>query len=153
MKGREIRLINQLRKNSRRSLTKISIDAGMPLTTAFKILKRLEGRTIRKNICLVNFAQLGYAFKVCIFLSTNSKDELKNLLTDQPNINTFLRLSGDFDYYAEFLFKDMAGYKDLIDELNDSELVKKMSIHFVTDVKKEEFQIGKEEVSENEKEY
>jgi len=154
MKPREIRLVNELRKNSRRSLTEISHNADMPLSTVFKAVSRLyKGQVITKNICLINFAQLGFPYKLGIFLTTNKKDELKKFLTEHPNINALLRLSGDYDFYVELIFKDMAGLQDFADELKELEIAKKISMHFITDVKQEEFQIGKKEVSENEKGY
>jgi Lrp/AsnC family leucine-responsive transcriptional regulator len=143
MKERDMRLVNEMRKNSRRSLTAISMNIDMPLGTVFKAVNRLYKRqVIMKDTCLIDFAKVGFPLKLGVFIRTNAKDELKKSLEDHPNLNAFLRLSGDYDYYAEFLFKDMIAYKDLIDELNDSELVKKMSPHFITDVKHEEFRIG-----------
>jgi len=142
MKERDLRLVNELRKNSRRSLTAIGMNIHMPLGTVFKAVNRLyKGQVIMKDTCLIDFAKLGFPLKIGVFIRTNAKDELKKSLEDHPNLNAFLRLSGDYDYYAEFLFKDMVSYKDLIDELNDSELVKKMSTHFLADVKQEEFNV------------
>jgi DNA-binding Lrp family transcriptional regulator len=153
MNDREIRIIDELRKNSRRPLTDLAKVTDTPLSTVFKTLATVEKRAIKKHACIVDFKQLGYPFKVGMFLATGNKTELTKLLENHPNLNTLLRLSGDYDFYAELIFKDMAQYQNFMDEGNDSELLNKMSIHFVTDVKQEEFQIGKKEVSENEKEY
>ena len=150
MKPREIRLVNELRKNSRRSLTEISHNADMPLSTVFKAVNRVyKGQVITKNICLIDFAQLGFPYKLGIFLTTGKKEELKKFLTEHPHINTLLRLSGDYDFYAELIFKDMAGLQDFADELKELEIARKMGMHFVTDVKQEEFQIGERGVSED----
>jgi Lrp/AsnC family leucine-responsive transcriptional regulator len=143
MNERDVRLVNEMRKNSRRSLTNIGMNIDMPLGTVFKAVNRLyKGQVIIKDTCLIDFAKIGFPLKIGVFIKTNAKDELKKSLEDHPNLNAFLRLSGDYDYYAEFLFKDMTAYKDLMDELNDSEMVKKMSPHFVTDFKQEEFRMG-----------
>jgi len=145
MKEREIRLVNEFRKNSRRSLTNIGMNIDMPLSTVFKAVNRLyKGQVITKNICLIDFAQMGFPYKLGIFLTTGKKDELKKFLAEHTNLNTLLRLSGDYDFYVELIFKDMAGLQDFADELKDMQLIKKISIHFVTDVKQEEFKIGGE---------
>lgn len=154
MKEREIRLVNELRKNSRRSLTNIGMNIDMPLNTVFRAVNRLyKGQVITKNTCLIDFAQLGFPYKLGIFLTTGKKEELKKFLTEHSHINTLLRLSGDYDFYAELIFKDMAGLQDFADELKELEIAKKVSMHFMTDFKQEEFKIGKKEVSDNEKGY
>ena len=150
MKPKDIALVNELRKNSRRSLTEISYNTDAPLSTVFKAVNRLyKGQVITRNVCLIDFAQLGFPYKAGIFLTTGKKDELKNFLVEHPNLNTLLRLSGDYDFYVELVFKDMAGLQDFADELKELEIARKMSMHFVTDVKQEEFQIGERGVSED----
>ena len=141
MKGKEVRLINGLRRNSRSSLTEISCYAGMPLPTAFKALKRLESKAIAKHICLLDFAKLGFPLKLSVFINTDRKKEAIAFLTAQPNLNTLLSLSGDFDFYAELYFKNMASCQDFIEEMKSSECIKNFSHHFVSDVKLEEFVI------------
>lgn len=143
MKGKDPRLVNELRKNSRSSLTDIGRKTDIPLSTVFKAVDRLykEG-VIRKNICLLDFVSLGFPIKAGLFIRTEKKDEVKEFLFYQPSLNTLLKLSGDFDFYAEFLFKDMGSYQDCMDELEELKLVKSISIHFITDVKQEEFRIG-----------
>lgn len=145
MKEKEIRLVNELRKNCRRSLTDISNNAGMPLSTVFKAVNRLyKTQVITKNACLVDFAQLGFPYKVGIFLTTNKKEELKKFLEEHPNLNTLLRLSGDYDFYTELILKTMASLQEFTDELKKLEIIKKITTHFITDDKREEFKIGGE---------
>ena len=139
MRKREIGLINELRRNSRRALTEISWNAGIPLSSAFKMLKRLEAGTIKKNVCLVDFAKLGFPFKMGMFIRANDKGEIASFLSKHPSVNSLLRLSGDFDFFVELIFKDMAGCQDFVEEI--SEISKKTSVHFLTDVKQVGFQI------------
>jgi DNA-binding Lrp family transcriptional regulator len=142
MKPREVKVVDELRKDSRRSLTEISNNADMPLSTVFKAVNRLYKReVITKNACLVDFAQLGFPYKVGIFLTTDKKEDLKEFLAEHLNLNSLLRLSGDYEFYAELIFKDMAAFQDFADELKEAQLIKKISMHFVTDVKQEEFTI------------
>ena len=140
MNEKVISLVNELREDSRRSLTEISCKAGIPLSTAFKMLRRTEGEMIIKNTCLIDFARLGYPLKIGLFLGTGNKRELISLLTNHLNLNSFFRLSGDYDYYAELFFKDLAGFQDFIEEISD--IVKKVSVHFVADIEQEVFKIG-----------
>ena len=81
MTNKEIVIINELRKNSRRSLTDISKDTDTPLSSVFKTVTRLEKTVVRKHTCIVDFAQLGYPLKVGMFITTGKKKELKKLRT------------------------------------------------------------------------
>jgi len=151
MKPREIRLVNELRKHSRRSLTEIGENIDMPLSTVFRAVDKLcKGQIIKRHICLVDFSKLRFPYKAGIFIATNRKDELKGYLAGHPNLNTLLRLSGDYDFYVELIFKDMTALEDLADELREMEIIKKVSMHFLTDVEQEGFKIGGDE---NEKEH
>lgn len=142
MKQREIRLVNELRKNCRRALTEIGRSIGMPLSTVFKAVDRLcKEQIITKHTCLADFKRLRFPYKAGVFIEANRKDGLKNFLAEHPNINTLLRLSGDYDFYAELMFKDMTDFEDFADELRGLEMINKISAHFVSDVKQEEFKI------------
>jgi Lrp/AsnC family transcriptional regulator for asnA, asnC and gidA len=142
MKERKIRLLNELRTNCRRSLTEIGKIIGMPLSTVFKAVDELcKGLIITKHACLVDFAKLCFPYRAGIFIEANRKDGLKNFLAEHPNLNTLLRLSGDYDFYAEFIFKDMTDFEDFADKLRGLEMINKISTHFVSDVKREEFKI------------
>lgn len=146
MTPRQIRLLEELRKNSRRSLTDIGMNTEIPLSSVFKMVRKLEcDEIIEKHITLVDFGKIGYPLKVAIFIKTKHKEGMQDYLKDHPNLNTLLRISGDYNCYAEMLFKDMAEYQDFIDGLDDNEIVQKISTHFLTDVKQEVFKIGSEE--------
>ena len=126
MKQNKIRLLNELRRDSRRSLTEISIRTGIPLSSVFKILARLEKELICRYAAFVDFTKLGYPLKTGVFLKAAIKNELEDFLSRNPSLNTFLRVSGEYDYFAELLFRDMKDCQDFIDSLKDNELIKKL---------------------------
>ena len=138
MRTKEAALANELRKDCRRSLTELGRITGVPLSTVFKSLLRLEKGFISKHTCFPDFAQLGFPLKIGIFFDTHDKAKLAELLQSHPSINTLLRLSGSFNFYAEFLFRDMDEFGEAMDEIKDSGLVRDFSEHFLTDVKQED---------------
>lgn len=145
MKGKEIRLIKELRKNSRQSLTSISDKTGVPLATVFKHVDKLHGKNvIVKDTSLVDFSQLGFPIKIGVFIRAGDKNEVRKFLEEHSSINSLLRLSGDYDFYAELVFENMLRYQDFAEELDRFE-TKSMSMHFLEDIKQEEFKIGEQE--------
>ena len=141
MTRKEIELINALRRDSRTSLTQLGKATDIPMTTVFKIVQRLSKKgLIRKYTCLLDFAELGFPLKAAFLIKTNQKEILKEYLMNHDSLNTLLRLSGDYDFYAEHLFSDMASHTDFADGLMELDVVK-VSTHFLTDVKQEEFSL------------
>jgi DNA-binding Lrp family transcriptional regulator len=144
MKVRQIRLIDELRKNSRQSLTSISQKTGVPLSTVFKLVGRLyKNSVIVKSTSLLDFSQLGFPVRIGVFIKASDKNQVRQFLEEHPNINSLLRLSGDYDFYAELVFENMLRYEDFAEELNGIE-TKSMSTHFLEDVKQEEFKFGEQ---------
>ena len=144
MKGRQIRLIDELRKNSRRSLTSISDKTGVPLSTVFKHVGRLHGKgVIVKDVSLLDFSLLGFPVRIGVFIKASDKNEVRQFLEEHPSINTLLRLSGDFDFYAELVFQNMLRYEDFAEQLNEFD-TKSISVHFLEDVKQEGFEFGEQ---------
>lgn len=141
MKRTDIKVLNELRKNSRTSLTDIGYKLNMPLSTVFKKVTRLEKEIIRRYVSLLDFKETGYLFKVGAFLNAKNKEQLEKFLLEHCSINTLARLSGDYRYYAEFIFKNMREYQEFEEALEERKMVKGYRIHFMTDIKQEEFQI------------
>ena len=142
----DIRLLNEIRKNSRASLTEFAANIDIPLSTVFKKVIRLEKTgVISRHLALIGFEKVGYPFKVGVFLSTNHRDELEDYLKSHQSINTLIKLSGSYDYYAELIFKDMGEYQEFEHAIKNLKIIKANKIHFLTDVKQEAFEIPGDE--------
>lgn len=145
MKKVNIDLVNEVRKDSRRTLTDLAKVTDTPLSTVFKKFDRLHKEGIvKKHACLIDFSMLGYPVKAGILISTHKKDEMKKFLSEHPNMNTLLRLSGDYDFYAELIFENMLRLQDFTEELEEQGIVKKTAVHFVEEVRQEEFKLGEQ---------
>jgi len=143
IKPNDIRLLNEMRKNSRASLTEFATNTGIPLSTVFKKIVRLESSgIISRHLALIDFEKVGYPFKVGVFLSTNERDELEDYLKEHQSLNTLIKLSGAHDYYAEMVFRDMGEYQEFEHAIKNLNIIKRNTIHFLTDVKQEAFRIG-----------
>jgi Lrp/AsnC family leucine-responsive transcriptional regulator len=142
----DIRLLNEIRKNSRASLTEFATNTDIPLSTVFKKVIRLEkSGVISRHLALIDFEKVGHPFKVGVFLSTNERDELEDYLKEHQSINTLIKLSGTYDYYAEMVFRDMGEYQEFEHAIKNLKIIKRNKIHFLTDVKQEAFKIPIEE--------
>ena len=142
MKADDIKLLNEIRKDSRSTLTALAYKTGMPLSTVFKKVIRLERSGIMtRNIALIDFEKIGHPFKVGVFLSTNKREDAEEYLREHPNINTLLKLSGDYDFYAEMIFRDLNQYQEFELAMKNSNIVKRHNLHFLSEIKQEAFEI------------
>ena len=140
MNPKDIEVLNELRKNSRGSLTDIGFKTEMPLSTVFKRVMRLEDKTISRYVSLMNFEAIGYPLKVAAFITTKSMSEANEWLMDHPNINNLFKLT-EGRLYAELLFKSWSDYEDFMDNLTENKAIGTVKTHFMTDIKQETFKI------------
>jgi len=68
LKGRERLLLSHFRRNARESLTTISRETRVPVSTIFDKLKHYERQFIRKHTTLVDFSKLGYMTRANVML-------------------------------------------------------------------------------------
>jgi DNA-binding Lrp family transcriptional regulator len=142
MKERVLRLVDAYREDSRRSLTELAIISGSRLSTVFKTLENLENRTIRRNVSLLNFSTIGFPLKMGFFLSSEDRQGLARFLSGHPNINSLIRLSGDYDFYAELFFPSMLEAEAFSEQLKASKLGKVIMTTFLEDIRQEEFKVS-----------
>lgn len=135
MDDKDLLIIRQLRKNARQSLTKISEETGIPITTVHDRIKLHEKRIIRKHAALVNFTEMGFQGRAHIALKTQ-KDQramLKNYLAGHKNINSLYVINYNFDFLAEVIFRDAKEVNAFVDELNQKFSITAMQIHQIID--------------------
>lgn len=138
---KEITLLKHLRQDSRKSLTKISKETNIPVSTLFEILKRLESKVITRHVSLVDFSKLGYSLQVNYTLNAKNKKELKEFLLNYPNVNSLSTLINGFDFYVECFFRDLKEMNQFKEKLEKFEIKKIKEIFIIDQIKKESFQI------------
>ncbi len=137
MKKKEQLLLQHLRKNSRKSLTEISKETGVPVSTLFDTLKRLEANLITKHFSIVDFSKLGYSIKVNFVLSSKKKKELKAFLVQSQNVNSLSSLINGSDFFAECIFKSLKDMTDFKSQLESFDISDMKEIFIIEDLKRE----------------
>lgn len=145
MKKGELKILQALRENSRRSLTDISNLTRVPLSSVFKKVRKFEEDLIKKYTSLVNFNLLGFAIRVNLILKSKNKDQLKKFLVEHPNVNSLYRISQGFDFFVETVFPSMLEFEDFVEELN-AFVVDKQVFHIIEDLRREDFSLKNEQV-------
>jgi len=138
MKDNDLLILQELRKNARKSLTDIGNETNTPLSTVFKKVIKLEKNLIQKYVTLIDFNATGNGIRINLTLKSKDKVALKEHLMSHPNVNSLYRISQNFDFLVETIFPSMLKFEDFIESINDLICDKKM-FHIIDDLKREEF--------------
>ncbi len=105
---KDIKILSHLRRDSRETLTNISKTTGIPTSTIFDRLRTQEQTLIKRYTALLNFQKLGFKTRVNIILrvDSQSKEVLGSFLANLPSVNTLFKLSDEYDYLVEGVFKN-----------------------------------------------
>jgi len=141
LKEKELILLTHLRKNSRKSLAKISKESSIPISTLFDTLKRLESSIVLKHTSLIDFSKLGYSFRVNFALSSKNKHELREFLMQSYNVNTLSSLINGYDFYVECVFRDLKEMTEFKEKLEKFGLKDIKENFIVEEIKKEGFNL------------
>ena len=142
IKKNELILLSHLRRNARETLTKISRDTRIPVSTIFDKLKRYDNNLIKKATVLLDFQKLGYNTRVTLMLKVpkEQRDNLKNFLIHENNVKSIYRVNNNFDFLMEGIFTSMQDFQEFIENLEEKfEIKDKQMFYILDDIKKEEF--------------
>ena len=142
----DLRILNFLRKNARQTLTNMSRETGVPISTVFDKLKKLENLGIvKRHTSLFDMEKIGYSTHAFVFLKCDDKqnEHLEKCLTENPNINNIARVNGQWDLLFEGFYRDIRDLEVFIEALiNDFKGVELSIHHALKDIKREGFLIG-----------
>lgn len=138
---KDIVLITFLRNNSRENLTKISRLTAIPVSTIFDKVKEFERDLIKKHTSLIDFKKIGFDIKVNMLLKVmrDSREELKEFLLKNENINSVFKVNNGFDFLIEAIFRnmnDMQRFNELLERFN---IEAKQEMFILEDIKREGF--------------
>ncbi len=141
MKRGELRLLVHLRNDARKSLSIISRETGIPVTTLFTMLQRLEEEIITKYVSLIDFGRMGFGVRAFMAVKCPEKgrDDVRKFIIGSRNVDSVFRTNDGFDFLFEAVFRNMSELDDFIEGLDDFRLKKLAVHHIIEEYAKEEF--------------
>ncbi|GIU69485.1 MAG: hypothetical protein KatS3mg002_0721 [Candidatus Woesearchaeota archaeon] len=138
---KDILLMTFFRNNARENLTKISRLTSIPVSTIFDRLKEYEKELIRKHTTLIDFKKIGFDIKVNILFKVKreNRDEFKDFLIKNENINSVFKVNNGFDFLVEAIFKDMNDFQRFNDAIEKFNIETKQEMFILEDIKREDF--------------
>ncbi len=138
-KPKDVVLFSALRKNGRMTLTNISKETKMPVSTVYEKLRNYAGTIIQKYTVLIDFRKLGYSIRVSIVLKALQRDRLLEYLQCNEHVNNAYRINNGYDVLCEGIFKDIHSAEYFIQSLEEYGVSKMEVFYILEDVKREGF--------------
>ncbi len=142
MNKKEKLIISALRQDSRKSLTTMSRELRIPVSTLHEKLQSFKGDLIKRNTALIDFTTLGFNTRANVFIKVEreQRQEVKNFLLKTNCVNTLLKVNNGYDFMIEFIFRHIKDMEDFIEELEQKfKILAKDTFYIVDDIKREEF--------------
>lgn len=139
---KDIKILKELRKNARESLTRMSRKVKIPISTIFDRMSHHQGHLIRKYTCLLDFNELGYHSHATIILrpSPDDKKGITAFLTEHPNVNTLRTLLFDQMLLVDVIFEQANMVDDFMDDLREKFTITKEDVFYTSkEIKAEAF--------------
>jgi len=142
LKEKDYTVLGYFRDNARTTLTSMSRETRIPVSTIFDKLKRFENRgLIRKHTTIVNFKELGYDVRTTILIrcEDGEKEAVRETLENHKKVNNLTRINNGYDFICEAIFKEMEEYDDFTTMLRKQHIKQYTPYFVMEDVKKESF--------------
>jgi len=137
----EQKILAMLRQNSRASLADMSRHSGIPTTTLFTKIRKLEGQMIKKHVTLLDFQKLNFGIRVnfIIKLADKHNSGFPEWVQQQKDVNSFFKINNGYDYLIDAIFSNMADMALFSDSLEEHGLLECHVHHITEEVKHEGF--------------
>jgi len=142
MNKKELAIISALRQDSRLSLTKMSKQTKIPVSTLHDKIREYTGDLIRKHTAIVDFAKLGYNTRALVFLKVEreQRQQLQDFLQLNRNVNNLSKVNNGYDFLIEFVFEHIKDMEDLIETIESKFKINTKETYYIIDeIKRESF--------------
>jgi DNA-binding Lrp family transcriptional regulator len=139
---KELDIIMHLRRNGRESITNISRETKLPISTIYERLKKNKFRAIKKTVTLIDFAKLGFNCVVKVAMKVKKEDRslLKDHLMTHPNLNNLYKINNGFDFLVECVFNHVKEVEEFLDTLDSRfNILEKKVYYVIEELVKENF--------------
>ncbi len=141
-KEKDLIILSELRKNARKSLTKLSRKTRIPVSTLHDRIKMNMGSLIKKNCALIDFSKIGFSTRVNLLLKVKVEDrkEIIEYLKRDFHVNTLFRITNDYDLFVELIFTNLKESEEFIESLEGKfGIIDKKKYYTVEEISKEAF--------------
>ncbi len=139
---KDLLVLSSLRKNARMTLTKMSRNIQIPISSIYDNIKGHEGNLIQKHTSLIDFSKIGFNTRATVLLKVKreEREQVKEYLIKNQHINTAHKINSGWDFMFEGIFRHIKDLEEFLEVLEDKFKVKQRQVYYIIeDIKREEF--------------
>jgi DNA-binding Lrp family transcriptional regulator len=148
MSEKDMQILSMLRKNGRETLTVMSKETQIPISTIFDRVAKFNRKIITKYTGLVDFQELGFNARACVMIKANNstKERLYDYLSNHQNVNSIYKINNGFDFMIDIVFRNVRNLEEFLQTLEDKYRAKDRIVYYIIDEMKQEEFLTKPEV-------
>jgi len=135
---RQSYMLAYFRNQARTSLTPMSKELGIPVSTIHENVDKMEDNgVIKRHSSILDFDDLGYTVRVIVSITAPVDSDVGEFLDDCEAVNTAWRTTSASDYVAEAVFNEMRGFDEFQREINNHDVSNVKYSIVMDDIKRE----------------
>jgi len=139
---KDLVILSYLRKNARMSLTQLSKQSKIPVSTLHDRLRVYEGSIKHQYTTLLRFSEVGFFAWAFVFLKfgKSKKEQAKKFLLKHRHVNSMYKVNNGYDILINVVFRDLRELEEFMDEIDQYFVIKAKDVHYIVDdLKREQF--------------
>ncbi|MFT4303809.1 MAG: winged helix-turn-helix transcriptional regulator [Candidatus Woesearchaeota archaeon] len=132
IKDCDIKILTELRKNSRQPLTNISKNTDIPVSTVYDRIRASEKYVIKKHTSILDFPKIGYSIRAGVLANFDDQAGFIEFSKNNYNINSVFKMEGDYQFMIDCIFSRMLDFQLLMKEFEKYGIKEKLA-HFITE--------------------
>lgn len=132
----QLKIITELRKNSRVKMTEISKRHKIAASTLYDALRGLSEKRLIEFTSLIDFKKIGFQHEAMLILRTDydTKQKLRLYLTDCKNVNSLYMIDAGYDYLIQTTFKNQKKFQEFLEDIQSKNLTNHIMVFNLLDV-------------------
>ena len=139
---KELSILMNMRQDGRRTLTQISKNTGVPISTVYDRIRTHIDGLIHKNCCLIDFSKLGLGCRVNIVLKVKRDDRsaVKDFLLKHHSVNNVWKINNGYDFLADCVFRHVKEVEDFVERFEERyEIIENQIFYVIEELQHESF--------------
>mgnify|MGYP006289128311 CR=1 FL=1 len=142
MNKKDLLIVSLLRRNARETLTNISKQTKIPISTIYERIRMNNDGIVKKFTSIIDFSKLGFTTRANIMIKADkeSREGLRTTLLSSPHVNSLYRINNGYDFLVEGVFRDLQQVEEFFEKLEEKYDILEKEVHYVLDdLKRESF--------------
>lgn len=137
----DLQLLSLLRKDARETLTNLSKQIQVPISTLYDRLRSAKhSGLIKRFTVLPDYETIGFSARAFLLIrtSTEARAKVKAFMSSHPHINCLYRINNGYDFMLECIFPTIREMEDFLTHIEQEFRFKSLQVFYLLEEVMEE---------------